>query len=114
MSENCCQLNPNATKEEMLYDFLGKYTVLLNGTYCEKQAGQPAELNYEHKKEIVDRVLRILEDEAQRLESELSATKERLRIAMDVLKKVESYFHGGQVMAIRKIAEARKQIEEVK
>ena len=48
------QLKENATIEERLYDFLGRYTIVLNGTMCEKQANQPIEISSGHQKEVVE------------------------------------------------------------
>ena len=40
---------------ENFADFLGKYTILLNGTTCEKQANQPLELTLENRREVVEK-----------------------------------------------------------
>ncbi|KKM81899.1 hypothetical protein LCGC14_1325070 [marine sediment metagenome] len=94
--ERTSQFNPNATLEEKLYDFLGRYTILLNGTVCEKEANQPRELNAEHKKEIVDRVL-ALTASANKL-SKVVASEDDIEQAFDDCEYIQ--FEGRTVLAI--------------
>ena len=41
-------------------DFLGKFTIVLNGTGIQKRADQPDELSFEHKFEVVEKAKRLL------------------------------------------------------
>ena len=62
--------NKSLSPEIRVADFLGKYTILLNGTTCEKRAKQPQELDIEYKKEIIDFISQTINDILDRVELE--------------------------------------------
>ncbi len=57
MSNNKSELTSQTPSDPIdnFADFLGKYTIVLNGTVIEKRADQPQELTADHHKEVVEK-----------------------------------------------------------
>jgi len=60
--ENEGMLNPNATVKERLSDYFGRYTIILNGTVCEKRVNQPQELTQENKKRVIVQIFSLFRE----------------------------------------------------
>ena len=54
------QLKPDATLKDRLFDMFGGYTIVLNGTVCEKRADLPDELRAETINNVVYRILKLV------------------------------------------------------
>jgi hypothetical protein len=72
MTEQACQVPENTL--DNFKDFLGKYTIVLNGTVIEKRLDQPEELSFENKREVFEKFERLVLADRRRILEEVEKT----------------------------------------